>query len=161
MKKNVCLLVTLMLVLCAALAMMTSVAWADGETTIPSSKVSVNTYSKTYTGEPITTSVYVYKPGSTYGRLVEGSDYTVTYTNNINVGTATVTVTGIGSYTGTVTNTFEIEPCYISNASFTVGEVYYSEGPLNPTVTATYKGKTLVRGVDFTVQPSRRAYQAS
>lgn len=154
MKKKVCLFVTLMLVLCAALAMMTSVAWADGETTIPSSKVSVSSYSKTYTGEPITTSVYVYKPGSSYGSLVEGRDYTVTYTNNINVGTATVTVTGIGKYTGTVTNTFEIEPCNISSASFTVGEVYYSEGPLNPTVTATYKGKTLVRGVDFTAEPS-------
>ena len=41
--------------------------------------------------------------------LVSGTDYTVTYSNNVKVGTATVTVTGIGNYTGTVTKTFVIK----------------------------------------------------
>ncbi|MCD8076348.1 MAG: hypothetical protein LUF27_15215 [Lachnospiraceae bacterium] len=40
--------------------------------------------------------------------LVEGTDYTVSYSNNIYVGTATVTITGIGNYTGTATATFLI-----------------------------------------------------
>ena len=40
--------------------------------------------------------------------LVEGTDYTVTYANNVNVGTATVTATGIGNYTGTQTKEFSI-----------------------------------------------------
>ena len=40
--------------------------------------------------------------------LVEGTDYTLTYTNNVNVGTATVTATGIGNYTGTQTKEFAI-----------------------------------------------------
>ena len=40
--------------------------------------------------------------------LVEGTDYTVAYTANVEVGTATATVTGIGNYTGTATVEFEI-----------------------------------------------------
>lgn len=42
--------------------------------------------------------------------LKEGTDYTVTYGNNINAGTntASVIVSGIGSYSGTVTKTFSI-----------------------------------------------------
>ena len=42
--------------------------------------------------------------------LIENTDYTVTYENNINPGKATVTITGIGSYTGTITKNFMILP---------------------------------------------------
>ena len=34
-------------------------------------------------------------------QLVEGSDYWVSYTNNVNVGTATAVATGLGRYGGT------------------------------------------------------------
>ena len=46
-------------------------------------------------------------------RLVEGIDYTLTYSDNINAGnlTATVTVTGIGNYSGTAKGYFTINPC--------------------------------------------------
>ena len=41
--------------------------------------------------------------------LVEGTDYTVSYTEDLtNVGTVTVTVTGIGNYTGTKTEEYDI-----------------------------------------------------
>lgn len=40
--------------------------------------------------------------------LVEGEDYTLSYSNNINVGTATVTATGIGNYKGTLSETWRI-----------------------------------------------------
>ena len=40
--------------------------------------------------------------------LKSGSDYTVSYRNNINVGTATITFTGKGNFTGTVEKTFKI-----------------------------------------------------
>ena len=40
--------------------------------------------------------------------LVAGTDYTVSYQNNVNVGTATVTVTGKGNYEGTKTAQFTI-----------------------------------------------------
>ena len=41
--------------------------------------------------------------------LTEGTDYTVSYSNNVNAGTAVITITGIGNYTGTLTKTFEIK----------------------------------------------------
>ncbi len=41
-------------------------------------------------------------------QLVEGTDYTVNYSNNIAVGKATVTITGMGDYVGTRTTTFDI-----------------------------------------------------
>ncbi len=58
-----------------------------------------------YTGSAITPELTV-----TYGdtTLTKGTDYTVSYTNNVNVGTATVTITGKGSYSKTKTATFVI-----------------------------------------------------
>ena len=41
--------------------------------------------------------------------LVAGTDYEVSYANNVDAGTATVTVTGKGNYQGTVEKTFTIE----------------------------------------------------
>ena len=38
----------------------------------------------------------------------EGTDYTVSYKNNINVGTASVIITGKGGYIGSITKTFKI-----------------------------------------------------
>lgn len=40
--------------------------------------------------------------------LVEGVDYKVSYEDNMAIGTAKVIVTGIGNYSGTTTNTFNI-----------------------------------------------------
>lgn len=42
--------------------------------------------------------------------LVEGVDYTVSYSDNVNIGTATVTVTGIGNYSKEVKAQFDIVP---------------------------------------------------
>lgn len=46
----------------------------------------------------------------TAGQVKDASNYTITYSNNVNVGQATITVTGIGNCTGTVTATFTILP---------------------------------------------------
>ena len=40
--------------------------------------------------------------------LVQGTDYTVSYTNNVKVGTARVTVTGKGRYSGSISRVFKI-----------------------------------------------------
>ena len=40
--------------------------------------------------------------------LIEDTDYTTSYTNNISSGTATLTITGIGGYTGTNSTLFQI-----------------------------------------------------
>ena len=53
---------------------------------------------------------------SFYGMpLNEGTDFTLTYTNNVEPGKATVTITGIGSYSGSQTLTFIIyaKPVYV------------------------------------------------
>ena len=60
---------------------------------------------KVYTGKAVTQTPVV-KLGSV--TLTAGTDYTVTYKNNVNAGTATVTVTGKGNYAGTVQKTFTI-----------------------------------------------------
>ncbi len=40
--------------------------------------------------------------------LVEGVDYTITYSNNVSIGKGTVTIKGIGKYSGTTTVEFNI-----------------------------------------------------
>jgi gliding motility-associated-like protein len=60
---------------------------------------------QTYTGAALTPPVSV-KDGAT--TLTLGTDYTVAYTANTDLGMATVTITGLGTYSGTKTQTFEI-----------------------------------------------------
>ena len=60
---------------------------------------------KTYTGKAITQEPVVKLDGKT---LTKGTDYTLSYLNNINAGTATVTVTGAGAYIGTIKKNFTI-----------------------------------------------------
>ena len=62
---------------------------------------------KSYTGKNITQSITVKYNGKT---LKKGTDYTVSYSSNKNIGTATVKIAGKGSYTGTITKTFKINP---------------------------------------------------
>ena len=62
---------------------------------------------KAFTGKNITQSITVKYNGKT---LKNGTDYTVSYSSNKNIGTATVKITGKGSYTGTITKTFKINP---------------------------------------------------
>lgn len=42
--------------------------------------------------------------------LLKGTDFELSYANNVNRGTATVTITGKGNYTGKVEKTFQITP---------------------------------------------------
>ena len=62
---------------------------------------------KSYTGKNITQNITVKYNGKT---LKKGTDYTVSYSSNKNIGTATVKITGKGSFTGTITKTFKINP---------------------------------------------------
>lgn len=60
---------------------------------------------QTYTGSEITP-----KPRLTYNgkSLREGTDYTLSYSSNVNIGTAKVTINGIGNFFGTTTFLFNI-----------------------------------------------------
>ena len=60
---------------------------------------------KAYTGSAITQNPTVKVGGKT---LVKGTDYTLSYANNINAGTATVTITGKGTYASKKTVSFRI-----------------------------------------------------
>ena len=89
--------------------------------TITSDDVTLDSSALTYDGKAKTPSVTV-TIGSTV--LVPETDYTVSYSENVNAGTdtASVTVKGCGNYTGEVTKTFSIAK---ANQSITgVSETY-------------------------------------
>ena len=78
---------------------------------------------QTYTGSAIEPTVTV-KDGDV--TLTLGTDYTVSYSNNVETGTATVTVTGTGGYSGEATATFTILADKSSlNDAITEAEAYY------------------------------------
>ena len=58
-----------------------------------------------YTGNAIRPAIRV-KFENNY--LIENTDYTINYQNNINVGLATITINGKGNFTGTINKTFRI-----------------------------------------------------
>ena len=92
------------------------------------------------------------KPTVTYGgtTLKAGTDYTVSYENNVEVGTATVTITGKGYFTGTKSASFKILTG-IEGAKVTASDVTYNGSAQKPAVTVTLNGTTLKSGVDYTV----------
>lgn len=56
-----------------------------------------------YTGKAIEPSVTI--PG-----LIAGTDYQVSFSNNVKPGTATITISGAGNYSGSISRTFKITP---------------------------------------------------
>jgi len=90
------------------------------------------------------------KAGSTV--LKNGTDYTLTYTDNRNVGTAKVTVKGKGKYTGTLTKTFRITPYKLKAANVTVKkQATYTGKAIKPKVTVKAGETALKKGRDYTV----------
>lgn len=102
-----------------------------------------------YTGNAITPGVVVETGSRT---LTPGTDYTVSYSNNVNAGTATITVTGIGRYSGTQTANFVIEPKSMQSLSTTdIADRTYTGDAYTPDITVSDGGKVLTKGVDYTV----------
>ena len=66
----------------------------------------------------------VVKDSKTKTTLVEGTDYTLAYTDATNAGTVTVTITGIGNYNGTVDTSYEIKPKEYTVTTNTASKVY-------------------------------------
>ena len=73
---------------------------------IETAEITLNPTSYTYDGNEKKPTITVVLNNKT---LVNGIDYTVSYSNNKNAGTATVTVTGKGNYTGTKSINFTID----------------------------------------------------
>lgn len=102
---------------------------------------------QTYTGNAIEPAVTV-----TFDNFLiyKGTDYTVSYSNNINAGIATVTITGIGNYDDTVTTTFKILHADISKANFsTISAQNYTRKAITPAFSMAYNGKALTKNVDY------------
>lgn len=104
----------------------------------------------TYTGAAQTLAVTVNDGTSD---LTEETDFTVSYSNNIDVGTATVTVTGKGNYTGTVTKTFRINQADISSSTVAVSDTNftYDGDAKTPDVTVKTGNTTLIEDGDYAV----------
>ena len=66
----------------------------------------------------------VVKDSKTKATLVEGTDYTLAYTDATNAGTVTVTITGIGNYNGTVDTSYEIKPKEYTVTTNSASKVY-------------------------------------
>ena len=79
--------------------------------------------SYTYTGSAIKPTVTITYDGTT---LTQGTDYTLSYSNNTNVGTATITITGMGDYEGTTTKTFKIVKRSLTKPTLTKSSFEYT-----------------------------------
>lgn len=81
-----------------------TISWKISAAPLSEATVTVAT-TRAYTGSALKPVPTVTLGGR---KLVAGTDYTVSYKNNVNPGTATVTITGKGNYTGTKTATFKV-----------------------------------------------------
>ena len=113
---------------------------------ISNGTVTLSSSSYTYDGTAKQPAVTVKLDGKT---LIEGTDYTVTYSDNTNKGTASATVKGKGSYTGTVTKTFTINAANIGSAALSPSSYTYDGSAKTPGL--TYNSRTLVKNTDYTV----------
>lgn len=111
------------------------------------SKCKVTVKDQAYTGKALKPAVVV-----EYGKvkLKQGTDYTVSYKNNVKPGKATVTVKGKGNYTGSAKVTFAIR-MPLSKCKVTVKSQTYTGKALKPAVTVKF-GKTKLKvGTDYSV----------
>ncbi len=101
-----------------------------------------------YPGKPVTVNPVLTYNGMT---LVQGTDYTLSYTDNDKAGMASVTITGKGNYEGSTTRVFAIKTADIALATATVGKQVYDGAPLQPNPHVVYEGNVLKNGTDYAV----------
>lgn len=117
------------------------------EENIKISEISDVTYSST-ASEP--------KPIVVYNdmTLAEGTDYSLTYENNVDAGEASVIINFKGNYSGTVTKNFNIRSKELSADDISVSEIIqqeYTGGLICPEPTVNYGDITLVKDMDYTL----------
>lgn len=120
-----------------------------GITARPLSSCSVSVAAATYTGSALKPTVTV-KTGSY--KFKSGTDYTVTYKNNVNAGTATAVIKGKNHLSGSRTVTFRISGKSLSSAvaSYSKSATYTGKS-IKPSVTVKLSGKALKLNTDYTV----------
>lgn len=128
----------------AIVGIFSSIATVFAESEKPSSMTA-------YTGEAITPDIMAYS-GET--QLVNGTDYDLSYENNINVGTATVIITFKGNYKGTRNINFDIVARTLSDNDVTflpIDNQVFTGSEIKPEPTITYGDITLVKDTDYTL----------
>ena len=115
------------------------------KTSIKTAKATLSKTSYVYSGKAKKPTVKVVLGKTT---LKKGTDYTVTYKNNKKVGKATVTIKGKGSYTGTISKTFKINPGKSAISKLT--------SPKAKKLKVTYKKVAGVTGYQVTVSTSKK-----
>lgn len=104
--------------------------------------------SQYYTGSQIKP-VPKIKNGTT--TLKNGTDFTLTYQNNVNKGTAKVYIKGKGNYSGSCSLTFSITARPVSTLKITVPSATYNGKAQKPAVTAKYNNYKFKNGTDYTL----------
>ena len=105
-----------------------------------------------YTGQPCTPQVTV-RDGENV--LIRGTDYELSFSNNINAGTAAVTVTGKGKYTGSETRSFAVSPAPVTSVTLSAQRYVYNGRARKPDITVKAKvgtGQVVLRsGADYSI----------
>ena len=103
----------------------------------------------TYTGKALKPVPKITFGGKT---LKKGTDYTLSYKNNVKVGKAKVVIEGMGNFEGTKTLTFTIGKAAISKAKVAkLAACAYTGKAVKPVPKVTFGGKTLKKGTDYTL----------
>ena len=147
MKKSLSLIVS---VLFAALCLGFSFsAYADDAKVLTDTNVTLSQQSFVYDGTAKNPAV-IYN-GIT---LLENTDYTVKYSNNVDVGTVKATITGINNYSGTAVKEFKITPIKFDDKKMSVSleksSFVYNGQSITPVVYVAYNHNYLIQNTDFT-----------
>ena len=118
---------------------------------ISKASVTLSTSTYAYDGKAKKPGVKVKLNGKT---LKNGTDYTVSYSNNTKVGTAKVTITGKGNYTGSVSKTYSIKNNFKKATVSGISTKAFTGKNITQSITVKYNGKTLKNGTDYTVSYS-------
>lgn len=147
MKKSLSLIVS---VLFAALCLGFSFsAYADDAKVLTDANITLSQQSFVYDGTAKNPAV-IYN-GIT---LLENTDYTVKYSNNVDVGTVKATITGINNYSGTAVKEFKITPIKLDDKKLSVSleksSFVYNGQSITPVVYVAYNHNNLIQNIDFT-----------
>jgi DNA-binding protein len=111
-------------------------------------KATVKIAACTYSGKSQTPTPTVKVGGKT---LKKGTDYTVSYSSNVNAGTAKAVIKGKGNYTGSVTKTFKIKQKTVKKITVSkISAKTYTGSKIVPAITVKADGKTLKKNTDYT-----------